>query len=51
MGRVNALIIFNKQNEAYFESLTISLEEPRRIEFKMTESTESLKDTEPVNPR
>ena len=51
MGRVNALIIFNKQNEAYFESLTISLEEPRRIEFKMTESTESLIDTEPVNPR
>ena len=28
-GRINALIIFNSQNEAYFESLTINFEEPR----------------------
>lgn len=46
-GRINALIIFNAQNEAYFESLTVKMEQPRQAEFRITESTEDLTETEP----
>ena len=46
-GRINALIIFNSQNEAYFESLTVRMEQPRSVEFKITESTDDLNETEP----
>ena len=28
-GRIQSLIIFNKRNEAYFESFTIKMEHPR----------------------
>ena len=50
-GRVNALIIFNAQKEAYFESLTVNIEQPRFVEFKLTESTDKLQDVEPNDPR
>ena len=45
-GRVNALIIFNAQKEAFFESLTVEMELPRREVIKVTESTTSLDETE-----
>ena len=28
-GRIKSLIIFNRRNEAYFESLTIKMEQPQ----------------------
>ena len=46
-GRVNALIIFNEKNEAYFESLTFTMEEPRHMIIKVTESEDSLLESEP----
>ena len=48
-GRINALIIFNAKAEAYFESLTVRMEEPRQLEIRITESTEDLNATEPVD--
>jgi hypothetical protein len=45
-GRINALIIFNAKKEAYFESLTVEMEQPRRDVIKVTESTTSLNETE-----
>ena len=45
-GRINALIVFNNQKEAYFESLSVEIEEPRNEVIKITESTESLSATE-----
>lgn len=50
-GRVNALIVFNSQKEAFFESLTVTMEEPRFEKLVITESTESLSETEPHNLR
>ena len=41
-GRINALIIFTPQKEAYFESLTIEMELPRREVIKVTESAVPL---------
>jgi hypothetical protein len=50
-GNVNALIIFTRQKEAFFESLTVRFEQPRELEFKITESTEDLTQTEPKDPK
>lgn len=36
-GRIQALIIFNKHNEAYFESLTIKMEQPRFETIRVVE--------------
>jgi hypothetical protein len=49
-GSINALIIFTRQKEAFFEQLTVRFEEPKEIEFKITESTEDLSKTEPKDP-
>ena len=48
-GQINALIIFNAKKEAYFESLTVKFIEPREHEFKITESTEDLAETEHID--
>ena len=37
MGRIQALIIFNRKNEAYFESLTIKMEQPRVETIRIVE--------------
>ena len=37
MGRIQALIIFNRRNEAYFESLTIKMELPRAETIRVVE--------------
>lgn len=37
-GKINALIIFNMQKEAYFETLTVFMEEPRFEKFVIEES-------------
>ena len=36
-GRIQALIIFNRRNEAYFESLTIKMEAPRVETIRVVE--------------
>ena len=36
-GRVQALIIFNRRSEAYFESFTIKMEQPRRETIRIVE--------------
>jgi hypothetical protein len=50
-GKINALIIFNTKAEAYFESLTVKMSLPREIEIKITEATDDLNETEPLDPR
>ena len=36
-GRVQSLIIFNRRNEAYFESLTIKMEKPKIETLRIVE--------------
>mgnify|MGYP000994262750 CR=1 FL=1 len=36
-GRIMALIIFNRKNEAYFESLTIKMEKPKAETLRIVE--------------
>ena len=55
-GRIQAIIIFNDRNEAYFESLTINMEKPRygtiRIveeDIEITEFTEDERKLKDLN--
>jgi len=36
-GRIQSLIIFNRRNEAYFESLTIKMEQPQVQTIRIVE--------------
>ena len=56
VGRIQAIIIFNERNEAYFEALTVHMEQPRietiRVveeDIEITEFTEDISKLKNLN--